>query len=147
MLSKSVCKFLLAIFIVTHCSVLCSSQGSHVPDAGVRISQLVGNRRGRISCWGVIIQLRDSRFRRVINSNQMMIRETKHGHDIREMMTWRVTQNGRRLIVEFKPGMGDFGSGNRVEMQIDRTAFVEPMESHSNQFVCVIDTDILRNNE
>lgn len=107
------------------------------------ISQLVENRRGRISCWGVIIQLGNLRFRETISPNQIMIREAKHGRDIREMMIWSVDRNGRRLVIRFKPGMGDFGSGNAVEVQIERSAFMMVGSSGNNHFRWSIDTDVL----
>jgi hypothetical protein len=107
------------------------------------ISQLVENRKGRVTCSGVIIQLRNLRFRDTINPNQIMIREAKHGRDIREMMTWSVDRNGKRLVIRFKPGMGDFGSGNVVEIQIQRSAFTKLGSSGNNHFRWSIDTDIL----
>lgn len=107
------------------------------------ISQLVENREGRISCWGVIIQLGNARFRETMNPNQIIVREAKHGRDIRELMTWSVDRNGRRLVIRFKPGMGDFGSGNSVEIQIERSAFRKMGSSGNNHFRWSIDTDVL----
>jgi len=107
------------------------------------ISQLVENREGRISCWGVIVQLANVRFRDTINPNQIIVREAKHGRDIREMMTWSVDRNGRRLVLRFKPGMGDFGSGNNVEIQIERSGFRKMGSSGNNHFRWSIDTNVL----
>lgn len=114
------------------------------PRTPVGIHQLVENRGGRVSCWGVVIRLGRSRFREVIRSEQIVIREGKHGHDLKEIMSWHVGQNGRQLVIKFKPRMGDFGSGNRVEVQVDRSAFrVTNAESHNKRFEWSIDTDVL----
>lgn len=118
-------------------------QTSRVPRHPAGISQLIENRGGRVSCWGVIVQLGNLRFRDRIKLNQVSVREAKHGHELKEMMTWRVDRSGRRLTIEFKRGMGDFGSGNAVEIQIDRSALIEPGSSGSNHFRWSIDTDVL----
>jgi hypothetical protein len=56
-------------------------QLGRVPQSVAGITQLVENRGGRVSCWGVTIQLGNSRFRETIRPDQMMIREARHGHD------------------------------------------------------------------
>jgi hypothetical protein len=118
-------------------------QTKRVPRDPAGISQLVENRDGQVSCWGVTIQLGKLRFRDNISPSQIIIREAKHGHDLREMMTWVVEQNANRLVIRFKPGMGDFGSGNAVEVQIERTAFIGPTSSENNHFRWSINTDVL----
>lgn len=107
------------------------------------IIQLVGNRRVRGSCSGVIVSLDKFRFRETIDPGQIAILEAKHGHDLKEMVSWRVEQHGRRLVIRFKPGMGDFGSGNRVEVLVDRSAFMGRIESSNERFEWSIDTDVL----
>ena len=42
--------------------------------------------------------------------------------------------SGVRFYIEFKSGVGDFGSGNGVGVRIDRSAFVEPISSPNNRF-------------
>jgi len=116
---------------------------SRVPQEPAGISQLVEKRGGRVSCRGVVIRLGNSRFRRVIRPEQIVIREAKGGRDLREVMTWRVGQNGKRLVVQFKPGMGDFGSGNGVEVQIARSALAGNVESPNGRFEWSISTDVL----
>jgi len=98
------------------------AQPNRVPHSPAGIYQLIENRGGRVSCWGVVIRLGDLRFQRVIRPDQIVIREAKHGHDLRDIMSWRVGQGGKRLAIKFKLGRGDFGSGNRVEVLIDRSA-------------------------
>jgi hypothetical protein len=134
------------LFLVTLASASLSEssapQLSRVPQSA-GITQLVENRRGRVSCWGVTIQLGNSRFRETIRPDQMMICEAKHGHDLRRIMSWRVEQHGKRLVIRFKPGMGDFGSGNCVEVQVHRSAFIEQVKSPNNRLEWSINTDVL----
>jgi hypothetical protein len=73
----------------------------------------------------------------------MVIREGKHGHDLKGIMNWSVDRIGRKLVIKFKPGMGDFGTGNTVEVQIDRSAFLLSMPSSDNRFDWSIGTDPL----
>jgi hypothetical protein len=124
-------------------SVAGVQQPNHIPSSPAGITQLVESRGGRVSCWGVVVQLGNSRFRETIRPDQLSIIEGKHGHDLKEIMTWRVEQNGKRLLIKFKPATGDFGSGNRVEIQVDRSAFVGQFESPNTHFAWSIDTDVL----
>lgn len=96
-----------------------------------------------MSCRGVIIRLGNSRFRESINPEQIIIREAKHGRDLRGAMSWRVERNGKRLVIKFKPGAGDFGSGNSVEVQVDRSAFAGHVESPNTRFEWSVNTDVL----
>jgi hypothetical protein len=132
--------FLAFALLVTISNVNFSAQ---IPDTPAGISQLVESRGGRISCWGVVIKLGTSRFKENISPRQIEVREAKHGHDLVSTMIWRVEQSGRRLIIEFRPGMGDFGSGNRVEVRINRSALEEPIGSANEYFQWGIDTDVL----
>jgi hypothetical protein len=72
-----------------------------------------------------------------------MIREAKHGHDLRGMMSWHVGQSGKRLVIKFRPGMGDFGSGDSVEVVVDRSALSGGAEAQSNRLEWSINTDVL----
>ncbi len=119
------------------------SRPSRVPHPPAGISQLIENRGGRVSCRGVVIRLGNLRLREVIRPDQIVIREAKHGHDLRGVMSWRVGRNGKRLVIKFKPGAGDFGSGNSVEVWIDRSALKGDVESPNNRFEWSINTDIL----
>jgi hypothetical protein len=118
------------------------SRSGRIPPTPASIARLVENRGGRVSCWGVVIRLGNSRFRGVIRPEQVVIREAKHGHDLRDIMSWRVGQHGKRLVIKFKPGMGDFGSGNRVEVQVDRSALMRVAESRSHPLAWSMNTDV-----
>jgi hypothetical protein len=118
-------------------------QRNRLPQTPAKVTQIIENRGGRVACWGVVIQLGKLRFRVAIRSDQIAIREAKHGHDLRRMMSWRVGENGKRLVIKFKPGMGDFGSGNSVEIQIDRSVLAGQIESPNNRFEWSINTDVL----
>jgi hypothetical protein len=137
---------LISSLIILLCAMLVQVSGvqsRRVPHDPAGISQLVENRKGQVSCWGVRIQLGKLRFRHNISPNQIIIREAKHGHDLRETMTWSVDENASQLSIRFKPGMGDFGTGNTVEVQIERSAFIGPISSGNNHFRWTMDTDVL----
>src|SRR4030095_3401027 len=136
--------FLTLVLLVTITNLTLSQpRQAHIPGTPAGISQLVENRAGRVSCWGVVINLGGSRFKKNIDPQQIEIREAKHGHDLRSIMSWRGGQLGKKLIIKFKPGMGDFGTGNRVEIRIDRSSLVKPAGSANEYFQWVIDTDVL----
>lgn len=118
------------------------SQRRRVPQSPAGISRLVENRGGRVSCRGVVIRLGNTRFRGVVRPEQIVIREGKHGRDLRGLMEWRVGQGGRRLVIRFKPGSGDFGSGNRVEVEVDRSAFAGGIAPPNERFAWSISTDL-----
>ncbi|MDT7602350.1 MAG: hypothetical protein QOF61_347 [Acidobacteriota bacterium] len=107
------------------------------------ISQLVERRAGRISCWGLIIRFGRMRLKPTVGSDEIEIQEAKHSADLRNIMTWRVDDDGRRLIIKFKPGMGDFGNGNNVTVRLSREAFAEPASSLNNWYEWSINTDIM----
>jgi hypothetical protein len=115
------------------------SRATHSTDS---IQRLVENRGGRVSCWGVVIRLGNSRFREVIRPEQIVIREAKHGHDLMGMMSWHVGRNGKRLMIKFKPGAGDFGSGNSIGVRVDRSALLGVSESGNNPLEWSINTDV-----
>jgi hypothetical protein len=109
------------------------------PQAG--ISQLARARSGRTSCWGIVIRLRDLRFAEIVQPEQIEVTEAKHHGDLRTIMQWRVEQGGRRLVVEFKPGCGDFGSGNQVTVRVARSAILG-YEGPDDRFEWSIGTDV-----
>jgi hypothetical protein len=58
-------------------------------------------------------------------------------------MKWSVDRSGKQLVIKFKPGMGDFGTGNTVQVQIDRSAFVAaPLQSPNSRVDWSINTDL-----
>lgn len=107
------------------------------------IFQIIEKRAGRTSCRGVVIQLRGMRFKRSVAADQIRIIEGKYGRDLSALMSLRVTPDGKRLVIRFKPGLGDFGTGNVVQVEIERSAFVAPIQSVNLKFSWSISTDIL----
>ena len=93
------------------------------------ILQIVENRDGQTSCWGLAVQLDRRTFKKTISRKQVDVSEAKHGRSLTDMMTWHVSPDGKQLIIKFKPGMGDFGTGNWVTVQIDCSAFTESCET------------------
>lgn len=116
---------------------------THLDNAPAGIFQIIEKRAGRTSCWGVVIQVRDMRFKRSVAADQIRITEGKYGRDLRAGMSWRVTSNRKRLIIRFKPGLGDFGTGNSVHVEIEPSAFVEPIHTGNQKFSWSISTDVL----
>ncbi|MDQ3755356.1 MAG: hypothetical protein M3371_11575 [Acidobacteriota bacterium] len=112
------------------------------PVSSTGISRLVERRDGRLSCWGVVIQLDQLKLRPVIKPEQISAVEAKHGHELQEMMTWRGERGERQLVIKFKPGMGDFGSENSVDIRLSRTAFVGKARVPVDGVVWRIGTDI-----
>ena len=79
----------------------------------------------RNQCRGVVINFNKLRLKERLLPAQIKITEAKHSQDLRSIMTWQVMQNGQQLRIHFKPGQGDFGSSNLVEIEVDRSAFKE----------------------
>jgi hypothetical protein len=112
------------------------------PTWQVHTSCLTEIRDGKKSCWGVVIEFQDARFKSKISSQQLKIYEAKHGSSLQKLMIWRVSGNGRRLTLRFKPGTGDFGSGNSAEVTLYKTAFIEPPKAFPDYVVFVQKTDL-----
>lgn len=108
----------------------------------VRTSCLTEIRRGKKSCWGIVIDLADTRFQTRISPQQLKIDEAKHGTSLITQMTWHVSKDGKQLIMKFKPGTGDFGSGNRAEITLYKTAFIVPPKHFPDYAVFVQNTDL-----
>ena len=107
----------------------------------VRTSCLTEIRGGKKSCWGIVIDFDDARFKTRISSQQLKIYEAKHGSSLLRLMTWRVSREGKQLTIKFKPGMGDFGTGNRAEITLYKTAFLTPPRQFPHYVIFVQNTD------
>jgi hypothetical protein len=103
----------------------------------------VESRAGKASCWGVTIRLRALRFKSNIGREEIEIQEAKHGNDLRDAMTWHVSEGGRRLMIKFKPKLGDFGSGNNITIRIHGSAFTGRAIPSHNWLGWMISTDIM----
>ena len=80
-------------------------------------------------------------FKRSIVASQIGIVEAKHGHNLTDIMVWNVGEKGKLLTIRFKENTGDFGTGNMVQIDIDRSAFLRPIESGNLKFGWAITTD------
>jgi hypothetical protein len=112
------------------------------PKWQVRTSCLTEIRGGKKSCWGIVIDFDDAQFKKRISPLQLKIFEAKHGTNLTNLMTWRVSRDGKRLTVKFKPGTGDFGKGNRAEITLYKTAFIVPPRDFSDHAIFVRETDL-----
>ena len=112
------------------------------PKWQVQSSCLTEIRSGKKSCWGIVIEFEDARFKTKISPQQLRIYEAKHGSSLQKLMIWSVSNNGRRLTIRFKPGTGDFGSGNKAEITLYKSAFVEPPKDFPDYVIFVQKTDL-----
>jgi hypothetical protein len=112
------------------------------PKWQVRTSSLTEIRGGKKSCWGIVIDFDDAQFKKRISPQQLKIFEAKHGTNLLNLMMWRVSPDGKRLTIKFKPGTGDFGTGNRAEINLYKTAFMVPPKDFPHYAIFVWDTDL-----
>ena len=133
-------RFASAVFLAIPAIILAPAPtASQSPVASAGIFQLTAGNE----CRGVVIRLRKTRLKKEITPSQIKITEAKHGHDLREIMDWRVNRDGKQIVIRFKPGKGGFGSGNSVEIEIDRSAFDRLAGSGNLRFRWVIGTDVM----
>ncbi len=128
---------MFAVLISSHLAFAAGRKTSSTPYGS--ISQIVQTRDGRTSCWGVIIRLKKLHFKESIDSTALTITEAKYPRDHRYMMVWHVGRSRRSLSIEFKQGMGDFGSGNYAQIKIDSTAIAG---FHMSELEFGISTDL-----
>ena len=108
----------------------------------VRTSCLTEIRAGKKSCRGIVIESDDAQFKPRISPQQLKIFEAKHGHSLLRLMTWQVSAGGKRLTITFRPGTGDFGTGNRAEITLYKTAFIVPPKDFPDYSIFVQATDL-----
>ncbi|HLX12780.1 MAG TPA: hypothetical protein VKS81_08200 [Bacteroidota bacterium] len=80
------------------------------------------------------------KFNRTIGIDELDIRDGKYVRDMKPILIWEVSKNGKSLVIKFKPGMGDFGSGNDVTVRINGSAFTTNPEQ---TYVFALSTDRL----
>ena len=119
-----------------------ASGSSSIQGERAGVYQLVHERAGRRSCWGVVIRLNYPALRSTIQPSQIEVHDAKHDSDLRGLMEWRVDETGRRLTVQFKDGKGDFGSGNSVRVCLARSAFREGREPSGGHECWQLATDL-----
>jgi hypothetical protein len=136
--NKRKASILIAVFV---CSLSFahaqSGQSERAGEAG--ISQLIEERNGRVSCSGVVIQLARLTFPETIPPSAIEITEAKHNRSLNNLMQWEVDATRKRLTIRFRPGMGDFGTGNRIEVRIKRDA----LNAGKGMLAWVLETDPL----
>jgi hypothetical protein len=107
---------------------------------GSGIWQLLEEHNGKASCIGAVIQLARLTFPITLEASALEITEAKHSSHLNGLMQWKVDPTQKRLTIRFRPGMGDFGTGNRVEIRIKRGT-LEP--GSPGVLIWVIETDPL----
>jgi hypothetical protein len=104
------------------------------------INQLIETRDGKTSCWGIVIQLHRLTFEESIGEKELSITDVKYSRELKGMMTWSVDKSRKILVIKFKKGMGDFGTGDAVTIKIESSAF---LGEQNETFIASIPTDPL----
>jgi len=115
--------------------------GCAQPRRHAGIEHFVEVRGGRESVWGVNIHLDRLSFRPQVKPNEIKIVDGKRGRDLKPLMTWSVSRDRKTLGIRFKPGMGDFGTGNAVTVHIEKSA-LEGYSGVNNRFEWSMLTDV-----
>jgi hypothetical protein len=131
----------LAVLAMTLSFSVASAQPRPVKHP-VTTSCLTEIRGGRKSCWGIVIKFDDAQFKKRVRPNQLKIFEAKHGANLIDLMTWRTSRDRKQLTIKFRPGTGDFGTGNQVEITLYRAVFDSPPKDFPDYLVIVQRTDL-----
>ena len=100
------------------CSCICCSPAGAATESRILYGLPIREKRdGRESVWGIRLEL-SSALKNPVNPQQVSIVEAKHSRELRDLMDFRLKERGKELIIIFKPGNGDFGSGNSVHIEI-----------------------------
>ena len=114
--------------------------GERQPQAA-GISQVVEIRDGRKSVWGIDVRLGRLSFQDEVRRDQIKVIDGKHGRDVADIMAWHVSADRKLLRIMFKPGCGDFGSGNGATVHVDATA-IKGDTGGNNRLEWSIGTDL-----
>jgi hypothetical protein len=132
----------LAVAVLTiFASMYVAAQQFPPPRHPVRTSCLTEIRGGKKSCWGIVIKLDSALFKKTIRRDDLKVVEAKHGANITYLTNWHTSHGGKELTIEFKPGRGDFGTGNRVAITLYKTAFALPTKNFPDYMTIVQNTD------
>ena len=101
-------------------------------DGANSIKPIVEIRNEKRSIWGVEITLASCRLKNIDALSLITVIERKHSHDITNMLQMTSSQNLSILIIRFKNGMGDFGSGNTIDITIPENALDINSQSKSS---------------
>jgi hypothetical protein len=110
------------------------------PPRPAGIHRIVEVRDGTESVQEVEIRLDRLAFRPQIAADQIRIVDAKYGHDLRLIVAWSVSDDRKGLRVRFKPGLGDFGTGNGVTVRVDPSA-IDGDRGAGDRFAWTIQTD------
>ena len=110
---------------------------------GGSIHQLVEVRAQGRRCSGVVINLASLAFKPSIAPEQLDIRDDRHDADLRSVMRWHVSTDGRQLTIRLEGESTDFGSGNALRVCLQRTAFLQGSQPAHDRLCWMIGTDLL----
>jgi hypothetical protein len=126
---------LLVLCAFTGCKSKLVSPSSPLLAPRSGIEQVLETRGGEFSVWGMVINVSNRRFGPVVRDDELEIHDDKYpDKDMKPMMTWSVENDGHSLRIVFKPGDGDFGSGNHVFVRIKSAAIVGQVDDRSYEW-------------
>jgi hypothetical protein len=115
--------------------------GATTPSGGIQ--QIVEIREEGRRCLGVVIELGMLAFTPSIDSTDIAIRDDKHNADLRSVVDWKVSPDGKRLTIRLKAKSSDFGSGNALRVCLERAAFRQGHQPSNDRECWMIGTDPL----
>jgi hypothetical protein len=110
---------------------------------GGSIHQLVERRPQGRACTGVRIDLSRLAFKSPIAPGDIDVRDDKHDADLRSIVTWSVTPDGKRLTIRLTSSSSDFGTGNAICVCLERAAFRDGHQPSNDRECWTIGTDLL----
>lgn len=110
---------------------------------GGSVHQLVEARLRGPTCVGLRIDLARLAFKPGIDPGEIDIRDDAHDADLRSIMTWSVSPDGKRLTIRFASQSSEFGAGNAIRVCVDRAAFRKGNQPSSDRECWTIGTDLL----
>jgi hypothetical protein len=110
---------------------------------GGSLHQLVEARPQGRACTGVRITLSRLLFEASIAPDAIDIRDDKHDADLRSVVGWDVSRDGKHLTIRLASPSSDFGSGNALRVCLERAAFRRGHQPASDRLCWMIGTDLL----
>jgi hypothetical protein len=105
------------------------------------IYQIGGTESGERTA--VVIRLNRLAFKGVVEPSQIDIRDDRHDADLREVVEWHVSRDGREMTIRLKKETLAFGEGNALRICIERSAFVPERRPANDRACWMIATDPL----
>ncbi len=127
-----------------HCSCICCTPAGAAKEVRIKYGlPIIETRNGKRSVWGISLQL-STPLKQPVTPETISIVESKHSRELRRLMDLRLKQHGQQLDVMFKPGKGDFGSGNTVHISIRIGVLLANGNKSTRETAIDVKTDLLQ---